>query len=74
MAVPVDYSTYTDTELEAARVAVLTELERRTRMAAIPAQIQELAAYYEKCGGSITNLSLKPKLPVGAVPAPLAKL
>lgn len=41
----------TDEELDALRIGVLTEQERRQRMAAIPAQVAELATAYRAGGG-----------------------
>lgn len=51
-----DLSTLTDEQLDEQRVAILTEQERRQRMAAIPNQIKDLADQYEAGGGSRQSL------------------
>lgn len=49
-------TTLTDDDLDALRVDVLTEQERRANMAQIPATIQELAAKYAEGGGDMQTL------------------
>ena len=51
-----DLTGYTDEGLDKLRVDVLTEQERRTRKAAIPAQIEQLATAYVEAGGSRDDL------------------
>lgn len=46
-----DLTTLTDDQLDAQRVAVLTEQERRANLATIPAQIASLAQTYRDGGG-----------------------
>lgn len=55
-----DFTNYDDAKLEAARVAVLTELECRANVASIPGQLQALVAAYVNGGGNFTDLTLKP--------------
>lgn len=52
----IDLSTLTDEQLDEQRVAILTEQERRQRMAMIPDQIKGLADQYEAGGGSRQEL------------------
>lgn len=47
----VDFSRFNDEQLDALRVDVLTEQERRTNLAHIPAQVTELAKTYRAGGG-----------------------
>ena len=46
-----DLTTLTDDQLDARRVAVLTEQERRANLAVIPEQIKELAEKFRDGGG-----------------------
>lgn len=55
-----DLKALTDDELNAHCIEVRTEQERRQRLAAIPAQIAELATRYEADGGDVSTLSLTP--------------
>ena len=48
----IDFSTLTDREIDAQRVAVLTEQERRVKLTSIPHQVKDLANQYEAGGGS----------------------
>lgn len=52
----IDLSTLTNEELDAQRVAILTEQERRHLMAAIPFQVKDLADQYEAGGGDRQEL------------------
>lgn len=47
----------TDEELDAHRIAVLTEQERRANRAAIPAQVRALRDAYEAGGGDRADLA-----------------
>lgn len=49
--------TLTDTELNAHRIAVITEQERRTNLAAIPAQVAMLAEQFITAGGAQAELN-----------------
>ncbi|WP_181064967.1 hypothetical protein [Pseudoclavibacter sp. Z016] len=51
-----DYTNLTDEELEAARVAVQAEQERRANLAAIPAQIAALKQTFLDGGGDPVDL------------------
>lgn len=51
-----DITTLTDEELDAARIAILEEQERRQALATIPAQIEELTAKYVAGGGDPADL------------------
>lgn len=51
-----EYTTLTDEQLDEARTAILTEQERRTNLAQIPATIQELANRYAEGGGAREEL------------------
>ncbi len=51
-----DLTTFSDEELNTLRIHVLTEQERRQRMAAIPAQVAELATAYRDGGGDPDTL------------------
>lgn len=61
-----DFTNYTDEKLDAARVAILTEQERRANLAAIPGQMQQLAQQYVDGGGDLADLSLDPPAPIDA--------
>lgn len=50
-------SELTDTELDAHRVAVAVECERRANLAAIPEQIKELAEKFRDGGGDEQELT-----------------
>ena len=52
-----DLTTLTDAELEQHRIDVLTEIERRSNLAAIPAQVATLAAQYVAAGGEQAELA-----------------
>lgn len=52
----VDFSRFDDAQLDALRVDVLTEQERRANLAQIPATIQELATKYTEGGGDRQTL------------------
>lgn len=58
-----DFTNYSDEKLDAARVAVLTEQERRARIATIPGQLQQLAQQYVDGGGDLADLTLEPPPP-----------
>lgn len=47
----IELQNLTDTEMDALRVQVLTEIERRHRMAEIPTQVAALATAYRDGGG-----------------------
>lgn len=47
----INLPTLTDEDLDTLRIGVLTEQERRQRMAAIPAQVAALATAYRDGGG-----------------------
>ena len=51
-----DLTTLTDDDLDALRVRVQTEQERRANLAQIPATIQELATKYTDGGGNREDL------------------
>ena len=51
-----DLTTLTDDDLDALRIDVLNEQERRARLALIPAQIAELTARYIEDGGDPADL------------------
>ena len=51
-----DLATLTDEELAEHRIAVLNEQERRSNLAAIPAQVASLAAQYVAAGGDRADL------------------
>lgn len=52
-----DFTTLTDDELARVRSAVLAECERRDRLAAIPAQVQQMAATFLSDGGDRAALA-----------------
>ncbi|SJM66791.1 hypothetical protein [Agrococcus casei] len=52
-----DLRTKSDEELHQLRIDVLTEQERRHRLADIPDQIAQLAHAYEADGGDLADLS-----------------
>lgn len=52
-----DLTTLTDDELDAVRVDVLTEQERRANLAQIPEQIRELAERFRAGGGDESELA-----------------
>ena len=52
----IDLTKLPDEELDALRVKILTEQERRANLAQIPATIQELAAKYTDGGGDREDL------------------
>lgn len=47
----IDLTTLTDEQLDAERIAILTEQERRANLAAIPTQIADLSRAYQQGGG-----------------------
>lgn len=47
----VDFSRFDDEQLDALRVDVLTEQERRTNLSQIPEQVADLAKTYRAGGG-----------------------
>lgn len=47
----IDFSRFNDEQLDQLRVDVLTEQERRSNLAQIPAQVTELAKTYRAGGG-----------------------
>ena len=51
-----DLRTLTDEELDAYRIAVAVEVERRANLAAIPEQIEALAKVYREGGGDEDTL------------------
>ena len=51
-----DLTTLTDDDLDALRVRVLTEQERRANLEQIPATIQDLATKYTEGGGDRQEL------------------
>jgi hypothetical protein len=51
-----DLTTLTDEDLNAQRIAIITEQERRSNLAAIPAQLAILAAQYIEAGGAQAEL------------------
>ena len=52
-----DLKTLTDEQLEQYRVDVLTEQERRQRLASAPAQVAQIATAYVADGGDLTTLT-----------------
>lgn len=52
-----DIKTLTDDELEQHRVDVLTEQERRQRLATAPTQISQIAAAFIADGGELATLT-----------------
>lgn len=66
-----DFTNYDDEKLDAARVALQTEVEKRQRRNAIPGQVQALAAAYVQDGGDLGDLTLEqPVTPDPVVPEP----
>lgn len=59
MALP-DLTKYDDDKLDALRVAVLIEQERRMRLSVIPQQVRQLAQQYVDGGGDRADLTLDP--------------
>lgn len=51
-----DLTTLTDDDLDALRVQVLNERERRQRLASIPVTVAQLAAQYIEGGGDLSAL------------------
>lgn len=47
----IDFSRFDDDQLDALRVDVLTEQERRSNLAAIPGQVSDLSRTYVEGGG-----------------------
>lgn len=58
-----DIRNLTDNELEAIRIEVLTEKERRANLAAIPEQITALRGQYTAAGGNAADLDSKDESP-----------
>ena len=52
-----DLRTLTDEQLEQHRVAVLTEQERRQRLATAPQQVTQIAQVFVADGGDISELT-----------------
>ena len=52
-----DLRTLTDDELEQHRVEVLTEQERRSRLASAPGQISQIATAFIADGGDLATLT-----------------
>lgn len=52
----IDFNNYDDEQLDALRVGVLMEQERRANLAQIPAQVTELAKTYRAGGGGEDTL------------------
>lgn len=52
-----DLTVLTDEDLDAHRLAVLAEQERRANLAAIPAQVSQLAQAYTAAGGDPADLT-----------------
>ena len=52
-----DLTTLTDEQLDAHRLDVLNEMERRANLAAIPAQVTQLAQTYTAAGGDPADLT-----------------
>lgn len=69
---PLDLTQYNDTDLDALRVAVLTEQERRQHLASIPATIAAMAEQYRNGGGDPALLTLDPPAPFVVPVAPPA--
>ena len=51
-----DLTTLTDSDLDAHRIAAITEQERRANLAAIPATVAALSAQFVAAGGDQTEL------------------
>lgn len=52
-----DLTTYSDDDLEALRVAVLTEQDRRTKLAQIPQMVTQLTGQFMAAGGAQSVLT-----------------
>lgn len=70
-----DLTTLTDEELDALRIELATELERRDRIKGIPAMIADLTRNFENSGGKIEKLeeafeNAKRPRPVPPAPQP----
>lgn len=52
-----DLTTLEDAELDALRVEVLCEIERRSRLVSIPGQVADLARQYAGDGGDPADLA-----------------
>ena len=52
-----DYTSLTDKQLDAERIAIITEQERRQRLAAAPEQISQIATAFIADGGDIATLT-----------------
>ncbi|WP_104137191.1 hypothetical protein [Cryobacterium sp. Y62] len=46
-----DFTTATDADLDADRITIITEQERRAKLVAIPAEVARLAKHYREVGG-----------------------
>ncbi|WP_104084266.1 hypothetical protein [Cryobacterium sp. Y11] len=46
-----DFKTATDADLDADRITIITEQERRATLVAIPAEVTRLAKQYREIGG-----------------------
>lgn len=51
-----DLTTMTDEDLDALRIRVLTEQERRVRLEGIPAQVEEAAVFWREAGRDTSEL------------------
>lgn len=69
---PLDLTLLTSEDLDALRVDVIIEQERRTSLAAIPAQINALALAYVAAGGeqSVVDAAVEPVVVEEPVVAP----
>lgn len=61
-----DFTDYDDEKLEAARITILAELERRQRLASAPSEVAAMAARYIQDGGDPADLvaAIPPAPPV----------
>lgn len=55
-----DYTTLTDDEIEAARVAILTEQERRRTLSEAPALIEQVTAQFQAAAGISDGTEWRP--------------
>ena len=52
-----DYTSLTDEQLDAERIAIITEQERRQRLSTAPGQISQIATAFIADGGNIATLT-----------------